>query len=214
MSFLYRTLTLEDLAAIEQIQIEVCSLLDDPNILQPLSRTELTNILNGNGVMLGIFKEGSLIAFRALLKPAVNEDEHLGVDVGASNLSRVLYQEISIVHPNYRGQNLQKRMAQYILEQVDLSEYDWMCATVMPYNIASLKDKFAQGMKIFALKLKYGGKLRYVFGKRLRSEEEHYTEQVLVPMCDTEEQQRLITNGFIGVNMQFEHEDWYVKYVK
>ena len=214
MSLIFRTLTMDDIDAIEQLQVEVCAALDDPNILQPLSRDELTNILGGNGVMIGVFNEVECIAFRALLKPDINEEEHLGRDVGASDLSRVLYQEISNVHPNYRGQNLQKRMAQYILQQVDLSSYDWMCATVMPFNIASLKDKFSQGMKVYALKLKYGGKLRYVFGKPLRCEEKAFTESQLVSMAKTEQQQQLIKQGYVGVSMQARDEDWFVQYVK
>ena len=35
-------------------------------------------------------------------------------------------------------------------------------AAPLPFNIPSLKDKFAQGMEIAALKEKYGGSMRYV----------------------------------------------------
>lgn len=196
MSLQFQQLTIEHIEQIEQLQREVCAALPDPNMLQPLSREELVNILGGNGMMIGVFDEERCIAFRALLKPEVDEDEHLGLDVDATDLSRVLYQEISNVHPDYRGQNLQKRMAEYILQQVDLSAYDWMCATVMPFNIASLKDKFAQGMHVYALKLKYGGKLRYVFGKRLRSTVEHgITQQLELNMEQTALQQQAIENG-------------------
>ena len=214
MSLTFRTLTMDDLSAVESLQVDVCAALADPNILQPLSPDELINILGGNGVMIGVFDRDHCIAFRALLKPAADEDEHLGLDVGASDLSRVLYQEISNVHPNYRGQNLQKRMAEYILQQVDLSAYDWMCATVMPYNVASLKDKFAQGMRVYALKLKYGSKLRYVFGKELKQEEPTYNVNELVSMGDTAEQQRLIKEGYVGIAMHAKNDDWFVQYVK
>ena len=46
--------------------------------------------------------------------------------------------------------------------QKEDSKYDYVCCTVAPFNIPSLKDKFAQGMAIAALKEKYGGSLRYV----------------------------------------------------
>ena len=42
------------------------------------------------------------------------------------------------------------------------SKYDYVCCTVAPFNIPSLKDKFSQGMEIAALKEKYGGSMRYV----------------------------------------------------
>ena len=214
MSLLFKQLVVEDLPTIEKLQQQVCAALDDPNILQPLSREELLNILQGNGVMIGVFDAERCIAFRALLKPAVDEEEHLGKDVGATDLTRVLYQEISNVHPDYRGQNLQKRMAQFILEQVDLSNYDWMCATVMPFNIASLKDKFSQGMYVYALKLKYGGKLRYVFGKKIQAAQQTFSEQQIIAMSNTELQQQALKEGFVGVSMEHCDGQWFVHYKK
>ncbi len=55
------------------------------------------------------FIEKKLIAFRALLVPPI-DDEHLGLDIGLpeSELHRVIYQEISNVHPNCRGNGMQK----------------------------------------------------------------------------------------------------------
>lgn len=214
LDFTYRLLTADDLVSIQNVQDEVCAALEDSDILQPLSEDELLHILNGHGDMLGIFVENQLIAFRALLKPDVEEAEHLGRDVGAEDLSRVLYQEISNVHPKFRGHGLQKRMAELIMQEANLDSIDWICATVMPYNIASLKDKFVQGMKIFALKYKYGGKLRYVFAKRIKSEAAPCSEKVFVSMGDTEAQQGLLATGYIGVGMQFLNDDWIVEYHK
>lgn len=209
-----RLLTTDDLAHIQTLQQDVVAALADKAILQPLTEDELLNILEGNGVMLGVFEQEQLIAFRALLRPFVEDEEHLGTDVGATELSRVLYQEISNVHPDYRGQGLQQKMANWIMQHVNPADYDWVCATVMPYNIASLKDKFAQGMHVYALKLKYGGKLRYVFGKQLNEARTFTTEPVAVHMGDTVVQQRLIEEGFVGVSMHAAGDDWFVMYQK
>ena len=212
--FTYRTLTNSDLHSIQEVQADVCAALENPAMLQPLSDEELLHILSDNGVMIGVFTSERLIAFRALLKPQVDEDEHLGMDVGANNLSRVLYQEISNVHPAFRGHGLQKLMAQWIMDEVDLTQYDWICATVMPYNIASLKDKFAQGMYVYALKWKYGGKLRYVFGKDLHSNRSFTSTSIHVSMGDTEQQQQLLADGFVGIAMEQIDDDWFVEYRK
>ena len=157
--YMVRRLTIADIAQIEAVQQDVVAALEDKAILQPLDRCEIENIVGGNGVMLGAFVEDMLIAFRALLDP-LDDDEHLGRDGGLTEpqLSSVIYQEVSNVHPNYRGYGLQKTLASLIMNEVDTSRYHYVCATVMPFNIASLKDKFAQGLKIVALKLKYGGK--------------------------------------------------------
>lgn len=212
--FTYRLLNENDLPIIQALQGDVCEALENANILQPLSEAELVHILRGNGVMLGVFVEKQLAAFRALLRPAADEEEHLGLDVGADDLSKVLYQEISNVHPHFRGQGLQKLMAGWIMKEVDMTQFDWVCATVMPYNIASLKDKFAQGMYVYALKYKYGGKLRYVFGKNLHMSCSFEGQQVTVSMGDTAAQQQLLEEGFIGTSMEPAGDDWAVVFRK
>ena len=212
--FTYRKLTEADLSSIQAVQADVCAALENPAILQPLSDEELLNILRGNGVMIGVFVSEMLVAFRALLKPMADEDEHLGADVGAADFTRVLYQEISNVHPDFRGHGLQKLMAGWIMDEIDIAQFDWICATVMPYNIASLKDKFAQGMYVHALKLKYGGKLRYVFGKDLRGPQKFTQDSVHVLMGDTKKQQQLLAEGYVGIAMEPVDGDWVVEYRK
>lgn len=197
------------------LQQAVVAALPDKAILQPLDEGELRHILEGNGVMIGVFVEEQLIAFRALLEPGVDE-EHLGLDIGLSEdeLHQVLYQEISNVHPDFRGYGLQQTMARIIMEQVDAAKHTIICATVMPYNIASLKDKFAQGMHVAALKFKYGGKLRYVFTKSLVAPVAYGESVQEVSMGETEKQQQLLKQGFIGVEMKKNDEDWFIVYKK
>ena len=198
------------------LQQEVVDALPDKAILQPLDNEELSFILSGHGLMIGVFIEGKLIAFRALLEPMIDE-EHLGYDIGLKTedeLRKVLYQEISNVHPGYRGYRLQRTMADIIMQQVDESKFNTVCATVMPGNIASLKDKFSQHMHIAALKLKYGGKLRYVFKKSLPYKAYEWTEEQFVSMDNTEAQQQLLKSGFIGISMRADGADRFIQYVK
>lgn len=210
----FRKLSINDLQDIQSLQQIVVADLEDPRILQPLSEEEFTNILNGNGLMIGVYDDEQLVAFRALLKPDPLEDEHLGADVKATDFTRVLYQEVSVVHPRMRGMRLQQKMGAFIMEQIDMSAYDWVCATVMPFNIASMKDKLAQGLFIRALKLKYGGKLRYIFGKQLNADERRFSEQHIVAMADTEQQQALLQQGYIGTAVTLTDDVWYVQYEK
>ncbi len=75
-----------------------------------------------------------------------------------------------------------------------------MCCTVAPFNIPSLKDKFAQGMEIAALKEKYGGSLRYVFVKELRGDKESdWTDVQSILMSDASGQQALLSEGIVGM---------------
>ncbi|WP_242280231.1 GNAT family N-acetyltransferase [Bacillus cereus group sp. BfR-BA-01428] len=215
-SFHVTLLSLEHIEQILLLQSVVVEALEDKSRLQPLCQEEFQYILEGNGMMIGAFIENELIAFRALLVPPIDE-EHLGLDIGLpeSELHRVIYQEISNVHPNWRGNGMQKILATVIMDELQKedSKYDYVCCTVAPFNIPSLKDKFAQGMKIAALKEKYGGSLRYVFVKELREDNERdWTDIKSVPMNNAGGQQALLSEGYRGYKMEKVDEDFIVKF--
>ncbi len=118
-SFHVTLLSLEHIEQILSLQNIVVEALEDKSRLQPLSQEEFQYILEGNGMMIGAFIENELIAFRALLVPPI-DDEHLGLDIGLSEseLHRVIYQEISNVHPNCRGNGMQKILANVIMDEL------------------------------------------------------------------------------------------------
>ncbi|AAU19929.1 GNAT family N-acetyltransferase [Bacillus cereus] len=209
-------LSLEHIEQILLLQNVVVEALEDKSRLQPLSQEEFQYILEGNGMMIGAFIENELIAFRALLVPPI-DDEHLGLDIGLPEreLQRVIYQEISNVHPNWRGNGMQKILATVIMDELQKedSKYDYVCCTVAPFNIPSLKDKFAQGMEISALKEKYGDSLRYVFVKELREDNERdWTDIKSVPMNNAGGQQALLSEGYRGFEMEKVDGDFIVKF--
>lgn len=209
-------LSLEHIDQILSLQNVVVEALEDKSRLQPLSLEEFQYILEGNGMMIGAFIENELIAFRALLVPPI-DDEHLGLDIGIaeSELHRVIYQEISNVHPNSRGNGMQKILATVIMDELQKedSKYDYVCCTVAPFNIPSLKDKFAQGMEIAALKEKYGGSIRYVFVKELRKDTERDWMDVRnASMSDASGQQALLSDGYRGYEMEKVDGDFVVKF--
>ncbi|TPV39925.1 GNAT family N-acetyltransferase [Bacillus dicomae] len=209
-------LSLEHIEQILSLQNIVVDALEDKSRLQPLSLEEFQYILEGNGMMIGAFIENELIAFRALLVPPI-DDEHLGLDIGLSEseLHRVIYQEISNVHPNCRGNGMQKILATIIMDELqkDDGKYDYVCCTVAPFNIPSLKDKFTQGMEIAALKEKYGGSMRYVFVKELREDKENdWTDIKIVPMNDAGGQQALLSQGYRGYEMEKVNGDFIVRF--
>ncbi|KGX87037.1 hypothetical protein [Pontibacillus litoralis] len=217
-AYYVKQLQLKDVEEVLALQSEVVEALEVKSSLSALSREEYQYILRGKGVMIGAYVENKLIAFRALLIPQL-DDEHLGRDIGLQEdeLKEVIYQEISNVHPAYRGNRLQKTLAVIIMQvlQQQMSQYRYVCCTVAPFNIPSLKDKFAQGMEIAALKEKYGGKLRYIFVKKLDAATQEYrNELVSIPMEDIERQQQMIAQGFRGIQMEKRDEAYWVKYVK
>ncbi|MCM3571023.1 GNAT family N-acetyltransferase [Neobacillus mesonae] len=210
--YIVRRLSIEDLQLILSVQDRVAASMEKEGILQPLSPKEYQYILEGNGMMIGAFVEEELIAFRALLIPSLNDPEHLGLDIGlqAAELSSVIYQEISNVLPEYRGNRLQKTLAKLIMEELgkEAHHFHFVCCTVAPFNIPSLKDKFSQGMQIAALKQKYGGQLRYTFVKDLKEPVPQICkETILIDMGDTVRQQELLAEGFRGIRMLRQSND-------
>ena len=212
-----RHLTGENLKEILLLQRKVIGALTTGSFLQPLSEEEFLTILNGKGLMIGAYFKDELIAFRAMLEPELDE-EHLGKDAGLpeSELPRVLYSEITNVNPEFRGNNLQVLLGEIIFGEVDKTRFRYICTTVAPFNIASLKDKFAHGLEIVSLKKKYGNMLRYILIKDLSlvSTEASTSESRYIPMADTEQQQQLLGNGWIGTDIEKRNDNWLVKFEK
>ncbi|MDO6450621.1 hypothetical protein [Oceanobacillus profundus] len=215
--FYARYLRIGDLARILELQKKVVNALPHPDVLEPLTTEEFTNILEDKQMMIGIFVENNLIAFRAMLAPE-NDDEGLGADIGLeqTEFHRILYSEISNVDPRFRGNGLQTYMGKLLLRNVDRNRYRYLLSTVAPFNFPSLKDKFSLGMKIAVLKDKYNGKLRYVFRKDLASSETELQseEWIEVRMDDIAKQQDVLALGFYGVSMRMDGEEVYVRFEK
>ena len=207
-------LTEEQLPEVLALQERVISALDQPEFLEPLSEEEFLYIVRGNGMLAGAFVDDRLIAFRAMLDPG-EDDEHLGIDAGIppDRLSCVLYSEISCVDPDFRGHGLQTIMGKWLMEHVDSDRYPYICTTVAPFNIASLKDKFALGLRIKALKVKYGTKLRYILFKDLQESGRRYgDDRQVVAMKDTIRQQELLASGWIGIRIEERSGEWHVEF--
>ncbi|WP_424237410.1 GNAT family N-acetyltransferase [Bhargavaea ginsengi] len=210
---LMRKLCEEQLTEILALQEEVIGALEVKERLQPLTEDEFRFIMDGNGEMIGVYAYGEMIAWRAMLIPD-NDHEGLGRDVGVpeEEIDKVIYQEISAVSPKWRGFSLQTLMGLVLMDRVDAERYRYVCSTVMPGNIPSLKDKFKQSLEVRALKEKYGSKLRYVFFKDLKAPEQRRTESMDIPMDDIAGQQKLLAEGWAGTVMVENGNGWFVRY--
>lgn len=154
-------LKLDNIDEIMTLQDTVYEVLEQKEVLEKLTQSEMEACVE-QGYVAGVFKDGALAALRMMYIPSIDEAEHLADDVGVSK-ERSIYSEISLVDPDHRGQGLQTKMGEYLIEQVRQSgDFDHIFSTVMPVNLASLKDKFRLGFKIMRTRLKYGGKRRHI----------------------------------------------------
>ncbi|WP_025786263.1 hypothetical protein [Sporosarcina sp. D27] len=209
-------LTKRDLPEIIQLQTKVIEHLSVKTFLQPLTDEEFEYILDGNGLLVGVRAEGNLIAFRALMDPG-EDPEHLGEDAGIpkEQWSSVLYSEITNVHPEFQGNGLQRQLGKIVMEDVDTDQYKYVCATVAPFNIASIKDKFELGMHIAALSVKYETLTRYIMMKNLVDDVSVVNgDSIEVGMGETAKQQELLEAGWIGTSIHEYDEGFVVIYKK
>ncbi len=210
-----RYLTTTDLPDILELQTVVYEALEDKARLATLDEAEFRSILEGEPLMVGIFHQEKLIAFRAFLNPVADE-EGLGKDIGLTkeHAAEIIYSEISNVHPDYRGNHLQTKMGEFMMEQLDTTKFRYILATVAPGNIPSMKDKFALGMRIYQVKAKYGGKLRYIYCNDLALKDTGSKEQREIDIKDIGGQIKLIEEGYMGVEMKKSDTDWIIVYQK
>lgn len=208
-----KTLSFANKSEVLSLQVDTIASINMPDSLQPLSECEIDVILSGKGLVVGVYSNEALVAFRVLLEPPL-DNEHLGLDIGLMNqqLSESIYQEISIVHPHFRGMGLQQLMGQLLMKEVEEKNYRFVLATVAPFNIPSLKDKFSHGLEIAALKVKYGGMLRYIFVKDLKLDSEFAKREHRIPMGNIEKQQAVLDLGWRGVGIQYIQDEWFVIY--
>ena len=214
-----RLLNIKDLNSILTLQNEVYENLINKSNLEKLTKEEYNFILSGNGLIIGIYVENKLIALRALLDPR-NDPKHLGLIIGLSKqeLDKVIYQEISFVHPGYQGNNLQKIMANLIMKELNKKShsYNYVCATVAPDNIPSLKDKFSQGMEIRAFVTIYDEKQRYVFVKELieRESKTEIIKEVKIELANKSKVKRYLDLNWAGIKLLQENNQYFIKIVQ
>lgn len=211
-----RQLGMEQLPEILSLQERVYAALETKELLEPLTEEQIAYIFGGKGIMLGVYLDEKLIAFRAMMEPDENEEEHLGLDVGLAKeeLPTVLYSEITNVDPDQRGNSLQRILGKMLLNEIDQEKHRYICTTVAPFNIASLKDKFDLGMHIVSLKQKYGTKMRYILMKDLTARPVYRAAAVFINMGNIERQQEMLEKGWVGVGLLLDEDEWKVEFRK
>lgn len=191
---------LDDIESLLVIQQNALAVLDDASQLEAVTTEELAeNIDNG---LLGVaIIDGEMAAFRSMHLPV---EDYLGHYAGVTDDTRddLIYSDITIVDPKFRGLSLQRRLGKWLFEHFE-QDYTLIMATVHPDNIASLKDKFHHGMVITAVDKLYGNKLRYIFKKDV-GHKYSYEEVVAVERADIERIGELLSSGYYGYALEGE----------
>ncbi|MFC6293468.1 hypothetical protein BHU61_10065 [Macrococcus epidermidis] len=192
-----RKAELNDIVAIEHIQQHALDVLVNPEALDPVPIDELKGEIKA-GLMAVAEIDGVVGAFRTMHIPT---DDYLGPYAGIDDAEAagLIYSDITIVDPDYRGLSLQRKLGEWLFNEVEVN-YKRIMATVHPDNTPSLKDKFHLGMYIIAMDRLYGGKLRFIFMKDL-TQKYDVLDVVEVERQETERINGLLDEGYRGVGL-------------
>lgn len=192
-----RKAELRDVVAIESIQQRALDALVNPEALDPVPIDELKEEIKADLMAIAEI-DGVVGAFRTMHIPT---DDYLGPYAGIADAkdSGLIYSDITIVDPDYRGLSLQRKLGEWLFEEV-AAQYKMIMATVHPENTPSLKDKFHLGMHIIAMDRLYGGKLRFIFMKDLMHKFD-VLNVVEVDRDDLEQIQLLLEEEYRGVGL-------------
>ncbi|AOM81873.1 GNAT family N-acetyltransferase [Salisediminibacterium beveridgei] len=164
--FTMERLSEQHLDAIEELQEVVRASLENPDLLVPLSRVELKNIVTEDtGMTVGVFNvRDELVGILGALYPGSSK-ENLGyaLAMDEEKAAQVFHLEITFIDPDYRRMGFMVTMCRWLVQLMKIEgRYRYLCATVSPYNIGSLKNMMLSGNAVVDFQLKYGGLERYI----------------------------------------------------
>lgn len=204
--YIVKTIGIESLYDVENLQQRVYRELKRKEVLVTDSLETMAKDLSGGGQILGVYNgSGELIAYRFVSFPK-NVSHNLGLDIGLSEkeLMRVAHLETTVVHPSYRGNALQSETLKLAIPLIQEQGVRHILCTVSPFNPHSLYNVMVNGLKVKALKQKYGtsedpaGLWRFILHRDMEATSSKVIDWLNVSMKEISRQEKLIENGFVG----------------
>ncbi len=205
--FCFRLLRPDEIDAFLGLQQTVLDTLEpkDRGFFLPKTERDLTRYLAGAGLIIGVFSGGELIAQSVLSLPLTPDSEaelrilRPGLDPRAIGVFKS-----SMVHPRYRGFQLQRAMLQTRITFLKWAGRNHALSEIAVRNTASLKGFLESNFKVVAIREdpSDGTPLYYV---HLPLGRERYDERLESISChrvnDLAFQRELLERSFIGVNL-------------
>jgi len=207
--YLMRLVSRKELRDVVDLERYVYDQLPNKQVLCMDSYEEMLDDMKQGARIIGVFnKTNDLIAYRYIGFPG-RTNKNLGYDINmpAQELTKVAHLETTVVHPQYRGNSLQSLTLQQAMPMVKDFGYNHLLCTVSPQNFYSLFNIMKNGLRIKALKKKYGteadgndGMWRFILHRNLEPRTVPRTNHLLsIPLVDLEQQKKIIDDGFIGL---------------
>ncbi len=209
MRFLSKA-ALEDILNLQEL---IASNLPSPEIFRLHDKGFFLDLFEIDRSVIGITVEGIPIAYSLIHIPGRSQ-ENLGKDAGLPDkeLNKVAHLQAVVVHPDYRGNGLQRRMGRVQLKVIEDMGYEHVCCTVSPKNPISLRNILSNGFVIKGLRPKFEGSWRYIMYRNIPHPILIQGMTVDINSPDIKGQIDLLTNGFLGFDMKMSSNSFDVIY--
>jgi hypothetical protein len=163
-----RRVDAHEVAALFALHERIVQALPDAQLYRHNHRAFFERHVAAEGLTLGVFVDGHLVAYALLRFPAGHED-NLGRDMGfeGDELARVAHLEECAVEARFRGRGLQFELTARRLDVAAALGYRHAAVTISPYNRPSLVNHFRHGLQVARMREKYGGYPRFVLHRPL-----------------------------------------------
>lgn len=205
----FEMLMLDDskLDDVMKLQDLIYSNLRDKDIFATDTKEDYLKDMASGGFVLGVYVDKELISYRYVSFPGLSE-KNLGLDLGMhpEALMSSANLETTVVHPDFRGNKLQKLTLDHAIELIKERGYYHLFSTVSPKNIFSLANVMSADLKVKGLKKKYGklpdnsdGKWRFILHRDLKEEVcSEYGNLLSLSLTDFHSQVKALKGGYIG----------------
>jgi ribosomal protein S18 acetylase RimI-like enzyme len=218
MKFLRKD-NMQDLASLQSL---VAENLPEPEIFRLHDDEDFRDVFQSEHSVIGVTTSEGLAAYSIIRIPGLAKD-NLGRDINLTKgeQMKVAHLQATAVHPQFRGNGLQRRMAGAHLNVLENMGYRHVCCTISPRNPISLANILSCGFVIKSLVPKFGGWWRYIMYKDIlrplrisddenlgidtvngiafnKTRDNIHGDEVRVRCSDIKTQIDLLKKGFVG----------------
>lgn len=161
-----RFLNKDSLHELVSLQNLIGENLTEPEIFRLHDKKDFKDIFQSEHSVIGVATAYGLVGYSIIRIPGTAED-NLGRDIklAKEEHTKVAHLQATAVHPLFRGNGLQQKLARAHLDELEKMGYNHVCCTVSPRNPTSLANIMSCGFVIKGLVPKFEGWWRYIMYK-------------------------------------------------
>ena len=161
-----RRCTPEEAAEVFSLQNEVRAAMPDPSLFVPDTLEHITAYVRED-LCIGVWQGSRLGGYLTVRFCGQNPDNYAAfMDVPRTEWTHWANADSAIVHPDFRGNGLQRRMLEAALPLFP-ENITHIGATISPENPYSLNNALASGFEVVTRREMYGGYDRYLLARKL-----------------------------------------------